>query len=106
MTFRVEITKTAAREISKQYDWLVVHRSKFVADRFRDALLAAVSSLERNPERCPQAPEAEWYGDELRQLVHHQRRQVYRLLFEIRKKVVVVLRVRHGRQDVIQSTDP
>jgi plasmid stabilization system protein ParE len=104
MTYRVEITELAAAEIRKQYEWLLANRSKFVADRFRDALLAAIDSLEKNPERCPKAPEAEWYGEQLRHLIHHQRRQVYRVLFEIHKTMVIILRVRHHSQDVIQPT--
>jgi plasmid stabilization system protein ParE len=105
MNFRVEFTETASREIAEQYEWLARHRSKFVADRFRDALLAAVRSLEKNPERCGKAPEAEWFGEGLRQLLHYQRRQVYRLLFEVQKGVVIILRIRHGRQETLQQSD-
>jgi plasmid stabilization system protein ParE len=100
MSYRVVITARAAREIREQYEWLVTNRSTFVADRYRAVLLAAVSSLEKNPERCPRAPEAEWYGDQLRHLVHRQRRQVYRVLFEVRGNYVTVLRVRHSSQDI------
>src|SRR5262245_27254413 len=99
MSFHVTIARQAAREIARQYEWLAEHRSQAAADRWRDALLAAVRSLEESAERCPEAPEAEWYGQGLRQLLHGRRRQVYRILFEIRGEVVVVLRVRHGAQD-------
>jgi plasmid stabilization system protein ParE len=103
MSYRVFITARAAREIREQYDWLLTKRSRFVADRFRAVLVAAVCSLEKNPERCPRAPEAEWYGDQLRHLVHRQRRQVYRVLFEVRGNCVVVLRVRHCSQDIEEA---
>jgi len=100
MTFRVEITRRAAREIEAQYEWLA-ERSPVSAERWRDSLLAAVGSLEENPERCPEAPEAEWYGPALRQLLHGKRRYVHRILFEIRGNVVIVLRVRHSAQDLL-----
>lgn len=104
MTFRVELTRRAAREIEQQYDWLA-ERSQTAADRWRDSLLAAVNSLEENPEQCGEAPEAEWYGETLRQLLHGKRRHVHRILFEIRDDVVVILRVRHSAQDLLRPGD-
>jgi plasmid stabilization system protein ParE len=100
MTFRVEIARRAAREIEDQYQWLA-ERSQAAAGQLRDSLLAAIRSLEENPERCPEAPEAEWYGPGLRQLLHGKRRGIYRILFEIRGDVVVVLRVRHSAQELL-----
>jgi plasmid stabilization system protein ParE len=96
MTFRVEI--------EDQYEWLAA-RSRVSANRWRDSLLAAVSSLEENPERCPEAPEAEWSGAGLRQLLHGKRRHIHRILFEIRGAVVVLLRVRHSAQDLLGAED-
>jgi plasmid stabilization system protein ParE len=104
MRFRVAITRKAAREIAQEYEWLS-ERSPAAADRWRDALLAAVSSLEANPERCGEAPEAGWFGEGLRQLLHGKRRQVYRVLFEIRDDVVVILRVRHSAQELLHPGD-
>jgi plasmid stabilization system protein ParE len=104
MSFRVVIARKAAREIEDQYEWLA-ERSRAAANRWRASLLAAVSSLEENPERCPEAPEAEWYGEGLRQILHGERRRVHRVLFEIRGDVVVVLRVRHSAQDLLSPED-
>ena len=104
MTSRVEITRRAAREIEDQYRWLA-ERWPAAADRLRDSLLAAVGSLEKNPERCPEALEAEWYGPGLRQLLHGRRRRIYRILFEIRGDVVLVVRVRHSAQDLLGPED-
>jgi plasmid stabilization system protein ParE len=100
MTVRVEIAQQAAREIEAQYEWLA-ERSPVSADRWRDSLLAAVASLEENPERCPEAAEAEWYGPALRQLLHGKGRYVHRVLFEIRGDVVIILRVRHSAQNLL-----
>jgi plasmid stabilization system protein ParE len=104
MSFRVEITRRAARDIQEQYDWLA-ERSPAAADRWRKALQGAVESLENNPERCPEAPEAEWYGPELRQLVLGKKHRAHRILFEIRGDVVVILRVRHSAQDLLSPED-
>jgi plasmid stabilization system protein ParE len=103
MSFTVTIARKAAREIEEQYDWLA-QRSQAAANRWRDSLLEAIGSLEENPERCPEAPEAEWH-EGLRQLLHGKRRHVHRVLFEIRGQTVVVLRVRHSAQDFLSPEE-
>jgi plasmid stabilization system protein ParE len=103
MSWHVVIAQAAAREIESQYDFIAKH-SKATANRWRDALLKAIDTLADDPERCPEAPEAEWH-EGLRQLVHGRRRQVHRLIFEIRGKTVVVLRVRHAAQDLLKSDE-
>ena len=99
MSFQVVLARRAAREIEEQYNWLA-ERSEAAANRWRDALLAAIDTLADHPQRCPEAPEAEWH-EGLRQLLYGKRRQVHRILFEIRGQTVVVLRVRHGAQDFL-----
>jgi len=99
MSWHVVIARTAAREIEEQYDWLA-ERSKAMANRWRNSLLEAIDTLEDNPERCPDAPEAEWH-EGLRQLIHGKRAQIHRILFEIRGPTVVVMRVRHSAQDFL-----
>src|SRR5262245_39552736 len=104
MSFRVEFARRAIREIDEQVDWLA-ERSQAAAERWREGLLAVVKSLEENPERCPEAPEAEWYGPGLRQLIHGKKRSAHRVLFEIRGEVVVILRVRHAARDYLAPED-
>jgi plasmid stabilization system protein ParE len=99
MSLHVAIARKAAREIEEQYHWLA-ERSEAAATRWRNSLLQAIDTLEDNPERCPEAPEADWH-EGLRQLLHGKRRQVHRILFEIRGQTVVVLRVRHSAQDFL-----
>jgi plasmid stabilization system protein ParE len=103
MSFRVALARKAAREIQDQYEWLA-RRSRAAANRWRESFLEAITSLESNPERCPAAPEAE-YHEGLRQLLHGKRRQVHRVLFEIRGDTVVILRVRHASQDFLAPED-
>jgi plasmid stabilization system protein ParE len=104
VSFRIELTRRAAQEIEEQYHWLA-ERSQSAADRWRDSLLAAVNSLAKDPERCPEAPEAEWYGERLRQYLHRKRRRTHRILFDIRGDVVIILRVRHSAQDLIRPDE-
>ncbi len=99
MRRHVVIARKAAREIEENYNWLAEH-SQAAANRWRDSLLAAIDALEEHSDRCPEAPEAEWH-EGLRQLLHGKRRQVHRILFEIRGQTVVILRVRHSSQDFV-----
>lgn len=103
MSGNVVLARVAAREIEQQFTWLA-ERSETNANRWRNPLLEAIDSLEDNPERCPEAPEAEWH-EGLRQLLHGKRRQIHRILFEIRGDTVVVLRVRHSAQDFLRPEE-
>lgn len=103
MSFRIELSRKAARDIAAHYDWLAA-RSATAADRWRSSLLTAVSSLTDNPERCPEAPEAEWHAG-LRQLDHGKRRSVFRIIFKILGNRVYIARVRHAAQDLLGPDD-
>ena len=61
--------------------------------------------LETMPERCPLAEEATDIGLEIREIHVGKRRGVYRLLFQIRGRVVDILRVWHSARDVISPED-
>jgi plasmid stabilization system protein ParE len=105
MRYRVDITARALQEIDVQLAWLA-NRSAAGAARWHEKLLAAVDSLEGEPTRCPLAPENDWHlGNELRQLRFGKRRGLYRILFEIRGRVVYILRVRHGSQNLLDPDD-
>jgi plasmid stabilization system protein ParE len=79
MAHTVLITARALREIDETLVWLA-ERSIPGAARWHGLLLQAIRSLEDNPERCGFAPESEWAGGEIRQLLHGKRRSVYRIL--------------------------
>ena len=105
MTYRVEVTRRARREIDKQFDYLAA-RSVAAADRWLNGLQVALDSLSDLPERYPlAAPESEWYGDNLREHYFGKRGAAFRILFEVRSGVVGVLRIRHGRQDLLSPGD-
>ena len=95
MKYRVEISPKALAEVEAAHRWLSA-RSPEAAERWQAALLKAIDTLEKLPERCPRAPESGFLNAEIRQLLHGKQRGVYRILFEIRGETVRVLRVRHG----------
>ncbi len=101
MSFSVEITRRALAEIDQALAWRS-KRSVAAAARWHGRLLQAIESLQENPGRCSLAPEDEWYqGGELRQLLYGKRRDLYRVLFEIKGDTVFILRLRHGAQDLL-----
>ncbi len=95
MKFQVAITDEAWDEIQEAHDWLA-DRAPVAAARWKAGLLDAIQSLETHPTACSLAPESAYFGRDVRQLLYGKRSSKYRVLFEIRKQVVVVLRVRHG----------
>jgi len=104
MAHSIHITARALREIDEALEWLS-ERSHTAAVRWHGRLMAAVRSLENNPERFGLAPESEWYPGEIRQLLHGKRRGVYRILFEVRGGAVTILRVRHSAQALLAPDD-
>ena len=95
MRYKVEIGVVALAEVRDAFDWLAARAPKG-ADRWRAGLLLAVDSLEHMPMRCPLAPECDYFGREIRQLLHGKKGRQHRILFEVRGDTVYVLRVRHG----------
>lgn len=102
MKFRVEFSATAWEEIQAAFSWLANH-SPAAAERWKQAILSAVESLERFPERCSLAAESETQGREIRQLLHGRREGRYRILYEIHGAVVYIVHVRHAARDVIDE---
>src|SRR5262245_50692638 len=101
MAYTVRFSGMAAGELELAFDWLKA-RSPIAALRWYEQIAEAIQSLADNPERCALAPENEWYQGELRQLLHGKRRNMYRVLFEVRGNVVHILRVRHCAQDLLK----
>lgn len=67
----------------------------------------AIDSLAVLPTRCALATETVFFDDEIRQLLYGKGSQRYRILFTIRRGVVIVLFIRHSAQDWVQpATDP
>jgi plasmid stabilization system protein ParE len=104
VTYRLFITEKAAAEVRGSYQWKA-ERDLQAADRWWNAIVSAMKSLTDNPERCAGAPEEEWYGHGLRQLLVGKRSGMYRILFVVRGDTVTILRVRHAAQDLLRRGD-
>jgi plasmid stabilization system protein ParE len=105
MTLRIQFTRKAAIDIAQNYAWTADQVSETAARRWRDGLESAIRKLTTSAWRCPEAPEAEWLGSDIRQLLHGRRKSVFRILFRIHGDTVEILRVRHARQDLLGPDD-
>ena len=93
--YQVIILPSAERDIGEAYEWLAEQDAE-AAIRSYNRLLGAIFSLDTFPERCPLAPESEFFNAEIREIFHGRRQHKYRILFTVRENEVHVLHVRHG----------
>jgi plasmid stabilization system protein ParE len=100
MTYRVEISLAALAEIDQALEWRV-EQSRPAAARWHAGLRRVIRTLRTHPRRCPLAPEAAFFGEEIRQLLYGRRGGVYRILFEVRdeEQLVNILHVVHGARE-------
>jgi mRNA-degrading endonuclease RelE of RelBE toxin-antitoxin system len=84
MTYRVELTDRAARDL------VILCEDKNVAG-------SVAAARWYNPGRCQMAPESGRAGRPLRHLLYGKKPHVYRVIYAIdeRKKLVRVLTIRH-----------
>ena len=105
MKYRAQLSARAERDVDDVLAWLCRQGAAPAASRWHQPLLAAVGTLEREPQRCPLAPEAEGLGIELRELLFGRRRGVYPILFIVEQRTVYVLHVRHSARDTLGPND-
>ncbi len=100
MTYRVELTGRAARDLASLYEEKQAGAIEAAA-RWFNGLERAVGTLESLPHRCPAAPESAKGGRPLRNLLYGKKPHVYRVIFAIYEsdKAVKVLTIRHGARD-------
>jgi plasmid stabilization system protein ParE len=102
MNFEVLITARAQREAQTNHDWWATHRSAEQAARWSEEFLNAAASLDANPDHCVLAAENDRFPYEVRQLNFDiGPKATHRLVYVIRLREVVVLRVRHLAQEAI-----
>jgi plasmid stabilization system protein ParE len=97
MNYTVEILPQALDNIEAAYRWMADNLSPERAEQWYDELMVAVRSLEKFPNRAPQAPEAADLELDIRQLFVGKGRR-YRILFLVEKGRVSILYVRHSSQ--------
>lgn len=98
MTFRVEFTDVAEKEVQDILFWILGQSPEW-AGKWQCGLESAIHSLTEFPGRCPRAPEDTQFAVTVRQLLYGS----YRILFTLvdsdgdsEVDTVRILHVRHG----------
>jgi plasmid stabilization system protein ParE len=101
------IAESAGKDIDEAYLWFY-EQSPSSADKWFRGLCRAIFSLGKMPARCPVAPESRDIDREVRQLLYGKKRQMYRILYEIREGVGVglALAARAQRRHVVDDHHP
>lgn len=103
MRYRVEIAASAKADIREAARWLTEQASPAVATRWLAGLYKAMSTLERQPGRCPVAAESHKFPVELRELLYGRSKTgKHRIIFTIGTDVVHILYVRHTARDELE----
>ncbi len=93
--FRVIVEVSARQDIEEAYLWLA-DQSANAAYLWLNDLYQAMERLEFFPERCPLAPETQFFDTRIREIFHGRRQHKYRILFTVKEAEVRILHVRHG----------
>ena len=105
MRYKVLLLRRAKQDLNVAADW-IAQRSPRAASQWFNGLVAAIQTLEINPERCGFAPENEDVEYELRQLICRRGKgRTFRVIFTITGQEVRVLRIRGAGQDTVLPED-
>ena len=93
MAYLVKLMPRAQRDLALLFEYVHAEESA-AAFRWYQGLKHEILTLERNPNRCPVAPESK----KLRHLLYGRKPHIYRVIYRVleRKKQVEVLHIRHG----------
>jgi len=97
MQYAVIITPSAKADIFEINVWLLENYPNY-ADVWLWGISQAITSLSKFPERCQLASESDAFDAPVHQLLYGKKPHVYRILFMIEESRVLVLSVRHTRQ--------
>lgn len=89
--YRVDITRTAERDIETIYGF-IARDNPASAAAWLDTVERNIASLEQWPQRCPIIPEASELAVEYRHLIDAP----YRTIFRVARSTVIIVRVIHG----------
>ena len=103
MTYRVDLTERAARNLRRIYQDINAESAVQARDWF-NGLEKAILGLEQYPARGTPIPE----GGDLRHLLYGRKGHRYRIIYAIDDltHVVTVLHIRHGSQAALTPDDP
>jgi plasmid stabilization system protein ParE len=101
MKCTVIVQPSAQQEMEAAYEW-IAGRALLTAARWYNGLLQVLKSLADNPQRCPLAPEDEYFPEEIRNLLYGRRKNIYRVIFTIRGDSVHVLHFRKAARRTLR----
>lgn len=104
MSFEIEYTANARRELEDTYLWIKA-RAPISAVRWREDLIAKVELLSDDPHRHRLAPESKKFSCDIRQILFRKRRSQFRILFTITGQRVVILSIRHHSRRPLEDGD-
>lgn len=104
MTFEVEYTPNAIREVEDVYLWIKA-RAPISADRWKEDFIAKVETLSKDPQRHRLAPENSKFSCDIRQLLFRKHRGQFRIIFTISENKVIVLSLRHHSRRPLDEGD-
>ncbi len=105
MSFRVEYSLNAQREIEESYLW-IKERAPQAAAKWRDELILMIEALADNPHRHPVAPESSKFTREIRLMLFRKKRSQLRVFYTIEEcKRVVILSVRRSFRKPLEEGD-
>ena len=106
MVYRVVTTRDASDDLISAATFIRRGGAPLAARRWLKQMRARISTLARNPERCPVAPETDSLGQPMRNLLCGSgNRGTYRVIFTIMDEFVVVLHVRPGSMLPLRHED-
>ena len=103
MKWKVIVEPRASTDIEAAYLWLA-EQAPENAHRWLEGLYLGLASLANFPERCPFAPENDFFPQEIRQLLYGKRKGRYRILFTLGDGTVHILHVRHGARPYLHES--
>ena len=79
MEYRFEFAPRALRDAGVARAWILERsNSQAQANRWYRGLFQKIETLKDQPQRCPLAPEADAFGEDVRMLLYGKRRGVYK----------------------------
>lgn len=104
MEFQIEISEPALTDAEEYVAYIrEIHKEPEAAAHWFRGLIQAIYSLENLPQRCPMIPEQAAFPFEIRHLIYHAHRIIFRI--EKVERRVVIYRVYHGSRRSLGMDD-
>lgn len=103
--YEVRLTDRAETDIARVLAWFREQDAPQAGTRWLQQLLKKIATLENLPEPCGRAAESRELGVDLRELLFGRRAGRYRILFILRPRQVIILRLWHSLRSAISADE-